>query len=403
LLTGNDFDHLFYEYKLHLLASLSQFRFPLWSPSEAAGFPFYSNPFAQAFYPLNIFLAAFYSVAGGYSLLDHQRFTIAGIAIFSLGTFLWLRSLDLGLRPALFATLACSVSFKLAEIIRFPNAVHAAAWYPWILLSVTKLTSSQRSETYWRHAFLLAFSIICLLTAGYPYYAYYSLFLIGPYVFLLLVPGLRRRFGWQGDGPNRHGLALALFSGLVATLACAPYLSKMNQLLAQTTDRTKASFEFATAHEFGFTDTIGSLVFPPAAQAEGWHFVGITALLIVLLYFATGKRTIPGPETKSGEPIGVSDRWLKTVFLLWIGTIVFITYGRRSPLFVLLWHYLPFFSRLRVWGRLNIVLVPIFAWLLAIAYSHFEKILKGEPGGGPRTNRIPWVRGCCIAWCSRFR
>jgi hypothetical protein len=63
--TGNDFILLYYKYKVYLLAHLANFSFPLWSPSEAAGFPFYTNPFAQAFYPLNLPLAVWYKISGG--------------------------------------------------------------------------------------------------------------------------------------------------------------------------------------------------------------------------------------------------------------------------------------------------------------------------------------------------
>ncbi len=45
---------------------------------------------------------------------------------------------------------------------------------------------------------------------------------------------------------------------------------------------------------------------------------------------------------------------------------------------------MPGFSSLRVWGRLNIILVPIFAWLLSIAYSHFAGMLRDNAGGGLR-------------------
>ncbi|MDQ3755005.1 MAG: hypothetical protein M3371_09765, partial [Acidobacteriota bacterium] len=43
----NDFGYAFYNYKVYLLDQLSRLRFPLWSPSEGAGFPFYSDPLPQ--------------------------------------------------------------------------------------------------------------------------------------------------------------------------------------------------------------------------------------------------------------------------------------------------------------------------------------------------------------------
>src|SRR5260370_28001118 len=127
LAIGNDFLVLYYRYKLHLLDALIHFRVPLWSPSEAAGFPFFASPFTQVLYPFNAVLAVYYWLTGGYSILDHQRLAILGVSIFGLGLFVWLRSLGLPLRSVVFATLVMTVSFKITEILRFPNAIHTAA------------------------------------------------------------------------------------------------------------------------------------------------------------------------------------------------------------------------------------------------------------------------------------
>jgi hypothetical protein len=51
---GNDFAYLYFNYKVYFLEMLRHGHFPLWSPTEAAGMPFFSNPFAQSFYPLNL-------------------------------------------------------------------------------------------------------------------------------------------------------------------------------------------------------------------------------------------------------------------------------------------------------------------------------------------------------------
>ena len=66
---GNDFIDLYYLPKVYLLDKLSSFDFPFWSPSEAAGYPFHSSPFNQAFYPLNLILAVLYRLLGGTRLL----------------------------------------------------------------------------------------------------------------------------------------------------------------------------------------------------------------------------------------------------------------------------------------------------------------------------------------------
>jgi hypothetical protein len=380
LAVGNDFDILYYAYKVYLLDLLSSCRFPLWSPSEAAGFPFYSSPFTQAFYPLNLPLAAFYRVAGGYSVFDGQAFTVLGLAIFALGMYLWLGRLTRNRRAALFATLVMTMSFKLGDILRFPNAVHAAAWMPWILYGLT--VAAHRPVP---GSLLVLSSCLMLLTAGYPYYVYYCLFLVPPYVLLLGWPYARRALGVRicqetslHNGPpdasqapplHRGFLPAAACGGLGALIVCAPYLYKMSRLLDQTVDRSTVSYEYATLHEFGLTDTLGSWFFPPAAQAEGWYYFGMLGVLVLTLWAASALRNA------SERP---DDTRLLVITVVWVSIVTYITYGKHSYLFDLLWNHLPGFARLRAWGRLNIILLPILALCLARAYLFLEEILVQE-------------------------
>ena len=375
---GNDFIALYYRYKIYLLAGLAEFHLPLWSPSEAAGFPFYSNPFAQAFYPLNLLLVVWYKIFGGFNPLDYQLFTVLGISIFALGLFMWLRLLNTNPRAALFAALVMSVSFRMTEITRFPHAVHTAAWYPWILYAMTKIILSTSWKKTAQYGILLTFFFICLLTGGYPYYIYYTIFLFGPYLLVFLIKPLSIQFIDPEAVNWKRALSAMVLAGVVAVLICSPYLFGCKQLISQTTDRGGTSFAYSTEHTFTFEDTIGSLMYPPAAMEDGWNFFSITALLIIFLYLL--RRNCAASAEQKGDlaSVNLNDRWIKLFLISWIGIISYISYGRDSYLFIFLWKYMPGFSALRVWPRLNIVLVPILAWLALQAYASFESVISGR-------------------------
>ena len=378
---GNDFILLYYKYKVYLLACLSDFHFPLWSPAEGAGYPFYTNPFTQAFYPLNLLLVLWYKILGGFNPLDYQVFTVLGISIFALGLFMWLRLMNTNLRAVVFSVLIMSVSFKVTEMIRFPNAVHTAAWYPWILYALTRILLSKSLKNTVVSGVLLAFFLICLFTGGYPYYVYYGIFLFIPYLLAFMVKPLRQRLFGPHTINFKRAFATFILAGSVALVICAPYVIGIKRLMAETIDRAGKDFGYSTAHVFNFEDTLGSLVFPPAASTEGWYFFSITGLLLILLYIFTG-RTISNKD--KGKELGEEapalrnhrDLWIKLFFIIWMCIITYISYGRNSYLFKLLWNYMPGFSSLRVWGRLNIILVPTLAWLLSIAYASFESVLS---------------------------
>src|SRR5215467_2786441 len=384
---GNDFYLLYYLYKVYLLANLANWHFPLWSPSEAAGFPFYTSPFVQAFYPFNILLTIWYRTSGGYTPHDHQVFAILGISIFALGLYAWLRLLQTNIRSILFSVLLLSISFKVTEIIRFPNAVHTAAWYPWVLYAVTKIMLGPSIRNGIINGALLIFFGVCLCTGGYPYYLYYSLFLFIPYLLIFLLKPLRIQFLGSPIIHFRRAFLTLITCAIIILLICGPYLIGMKQLMAQTTDRSGdrsgANFHFSTALVFDIEDTIGSLIYPPAAQLEGIYFFSITGFLIICLYLMSGLLGIfNGNQNIKNEHNNTITRfgnsWIILFFISWIGLISYISYGRHSYLFIFLWKFMPGFSSLREWGRVNIILVPILAWLMTYAYTYVESVISGQ-------------------------
>jgi hypothetical protein len=392
---GNDLRIVYYPYKPYLLDRLVHLNFPLWSPSEAVGFPFYSSPLTQTFYPLNIPLAIFYKLAGGLNLLDYQVYTILGIAIFALGLYFWLKTLGFNGRAILFAVLCMAVSFKVAETTRNANSIQELAWYPWILLALTRIFQVNTWKRLILYGLMLFFAMVCLFTAGYPYFMYYSAFLIGPYLLALVIPRLRKAF-W-GLPPVRivRPVLVAAASAGSALLLCLPYLLEMQQLLKLSGERGGGTFEYATAHDFAFRDVVGSLIYPPSSQTEGWSYFGLIGLLLVILYFA-GAFPVWGARKKSLDPLKVTvvslyeSWWVKAFFLLWFLLVTLVAMGKNSLLFVFLWKYMPFFQQLRVWGRVNIVLVPVLAWMVAAAYTGFERLIATRRDQAPGSRIARW-------------
>ncbi|MCE5185853.1 MAG: YfhO family protein [Planctomycetaceae bacterium] len=382
LAMGNDFIPFYYNYKVYLLAHLANGHFPLWSPSEAAGFPFFSSPLTQSFYPFNLLLVAWYKLRGGYDPIDHQLFTLAGLSIFGLGLYYWLKQISASRLAVLFSVLVMTVSFRLTETMRFPNGIHTAAWYPWVLYALTALTTGENMKKAAWPCFVLFFSTICMCTAGYPYFLYYSIFLFVPYWILLLTP-LCKQLTPATVLHRKRMFFLSVASGTAATLVCAPYLIAVKRLMSQTVNRAGTSWHHSTYYNFDFVDTIGSLIYPPLAQWEGWYFFSITGILLIALLLivcvTSRKRTLPvGPMQ---ERLSHWRLWT-AVLVIWIAICSSISYGGESLLFKLLWHSLPGFSSLRVWGRFSIVLVPLIAWLLCIAYDMLEKFILREDISG---------------------
>lgn len=254
---------------------------------------------------------------------------------------------------------------------------------------------------------LLGFFLICLFTGGYPYYVYYCLFLFTPYLLAFLAKPLREQLFGPCFIHFKRAFGTLAVAGGAALLVCAPYILGINRLMADTIDRAGKDFRYSTSHVFNFEDTVGSLVYPPAASAEGWYFFSITGLLVILLYWLSSesaKRRTHDRETGADNknaliPPQPHNLWVKLFFFIWICIITYISYGRYSYLFKLLWKFMPGFSSLRVWGRLNIILACTDSRLAAFNRLCFVRIgavsagcLTAEQRGPPAQKSFAVIR-----------
>jgi hypothetical protein len=379
---GNDFYPFYYKYKIYLLAHLAHGHLPLWSPSEAAGYPLFSSPLAQFFYPFNLLLVLWYKLAGGYSSIDYQRFTIFGLSIFGLGLYYWLKLINGNLRAVLFSVLIMTVSFRLTESLRFPNGIHTAAWYPWILYAFTRIFLSPSIKKSIIPCLILIFSTICMITAGYSYFVYYSIFLFVPYILMLSFKSTRTITVGQSNIQWKVILPGLWLSGSIVSLLCLPYLISVMRLMKMTYNRSGGSFYYSTSYTFTAQDSLGALIYPPLSQMEGWYYFSLTGVLLIGLFFIwifLSPSKLPCLTLNINYSVPpLYRRRLCLLLLVWIALISYLSYGKDSYLFKLLWQIMPGFSNLRVWGRLNIILIPLFAWLLSIAYDAFEKITENR-------------------------
>ena len=189
---GNDFELYYYAYKKYIFEFLKFGHFPLWSPVEAAGYSLIFNPLAQSVYFPSWVLYFFSFLIGDLSKYSFLIYTISAISIFNIGLYLYLRTFNINFKIVLTTVLITSFSLKVTELLRFPNALHAFAWFPWILYGINSVLLNFNYKKY----FIIIFvSCLMLLTAGYPYFIFYGTVLFSSYfVFLLLIPNKENLF-----------------------------------------------------------------------------------------------------------------------------------------------------------------------------------------------------------------
>ena len=146
LAMGNDFDLIYFSYKRYIAEMLSEGIIPLWSPVNGTGFSLIYNPFAQYFYLPGWIMYIVHFITNNLTLHNFLIYTIFAISIFSLGIFYWLKSFKIDQTNAFISALIVACSLKVTELLRFPNAAHAAAWIPWVLYGVNLMLENKNKK-----------------------------------------------------------------------------------------------------------------------------------------------------------------------------------------------------------------------------------------------------------------
>jgi len=247
---------------------------------------------------------------------------------------------------------------------------------PWLLFGMT--LASARRHTF-AGALIFGFSLLMLLTAGYPYFIIYSLFLLIPYAVAMLIRPFRSHlfFASAPDPciPLVFVARLLVPSAITGSL-CAPLLLNMQDLMAQTVDRGTPNFNYATGNAFGWRNTVGAWIFPPVSNMEGWYFFG--AGVTLLIGCLVGGVLVRHPDYKARAG-------LVALVLSWMAFIIYFSWGRESVLFTWVWHHTPVLNQMRVWGRMSIILIPA----IALLFSHAWQVTMSPPTDRARLGRVP--------------
>ncbi len=359
---GNDFELLYFSYKKYIFEFIKSGHFPLWSPSESLGYSLIFNPFAQYFYPPSWLLYLAGIIIGDLSKNTYLLYTIFGLSIYNIGQYIWLRQLNIDKKYCLLATLITCFGLKLTEILRFPNAIHAFAWFPWILYSIT-LTVKESS--FIKSSIIIFLSTIMILTAGYPYYILYGLILFSFYFIFINLPFIQKEFfNSSVTDFSFKSFLNCLFPALMGFLIVLPWFLGIQEIMEITRDRNLKDIAFSYTLSSSVLDQIGSWILPPISFAESNYYFGAITTLIIFYYFIF---------FISGKINEKKEKFFTIFFLIFFIFNYQIAASENSFLFKILWNNFDFLQNFRAFGRINILLVPLIAVLICFSIKNFEK------------------------------
>jgi membrane protein YfhO len=333
---------------------------PLWNPHVMLGVPFLGEGQASIFHPLSaLFLFLPTGVAMNAMIL--LSFLIGGIAFYA-----YLRAIDLDRTASVFGAIVWS--FSSVPIGRIyaghANMVLALPTLPFMLCCWHRYLRDRRLG--WLIG--LAVGYASLHFAGYPQLTYlFSLFFL---IYVVLHAVAHRSSGGTAVGV-RDVMRLGVFVALGIALGAAQLLPSLD--FARHSFRSRASYEFCTFFSlppesfitllcpefFGRAPTTGDGQFWGRAFFwESWLYVGILPLLVAV----TGFLTAPGRL-----------RWA-----LGIPAALFLVLGlgRNTPLYQMLYDYVPLYDVFRSPAKHAIVTVFCLAVLAAHGFQFWLSMLR---------------------------
>lgn len=359
---GNDFELLYYSYKKYIFEFISIGHFPLWSPSESAGYSLIFNPFAQYFYPLSWLLYGLSYLIGDLSKHLYLLYTIFGISIYNVGQYLWLKKINIDIKYCLVSTLVICVGLKLTEILRFTNAIHTFCWFPWILYG---MTLSLKKGIQIKTILIIFISTISILTAGYPYYIIYGLILFFSYYLFISISYIKNLIIYK----NKHEKIFLYFIKtslpvIIAFAIVSPWLFGIQEIMEITRDRNIQDISFSRIINSDALDHLGSWIFPPLSQAETNYYFGSITTLIILIYLINF--FLKREKSK-----------FEFAFIIFFILFFFLNFqlsnSQNSIFFEFIWKKIDFIKNIRAFGRINILLLPFFSVLICFALKFLNE------------------------------
>jgi hypothetical protein len=363
--------------------SLRSATVPLWNPHLHSGAPFVADNQSGLFYPVNLIA---FALLGPPSYRAMEGLVVFHIWLAAAGTFVLLRGLRLRRSAAVLGALAFALSDLFITHVGNLNLNATAAWLP-IALWATHRALVKRSP-FWAASAGAVVAVAAL--AGHAQMLLFLALALALYVVSHVASiaaasadaaagaaGDRR---WQRAGQT---LGLTLLIAVVGLGGAALMLLPAWQLAGHS-GRGHLPYQEATRYSLPPRALIG-LIAPgfygrgPANFWAPWErvevgYAGVATLLLAALGVGLliARLTSPAPPSRSshgsrGRP---SNRVPFATFALLIPLALLLAMGRHTPLYRLLYRFVPTFDQIRAPARLILLADLGLAVMAAYALHH---------------------------------
>lgn len=331
---------------------IENYEIPLWIHHISSGMPFLAIGDKPVFYPILLFFLLFFKSFVAYNLMAVLHLILAGI-----GMYLLVHKMT----KSAIASLISGIIFMLNNYSS--NAF--TGWYGWgiafipyLLYLILKTYESKKIEDIIIYSMLLAIGFALQFYSGSIFIFMYTFLLFGTFLAFKLI------------GKNfRARLTKSIIIGFIATIFTLGLIALIvlpNQEFSSKTNRAgDMTFEESAGHTiniFDFSTKKSAFTNLVKGCTGGGRCSSFGVVAFILLLFSI-------PSIKK-----------KNVFFFWAVLILVILLATGSPLYYLLWKFIPPFDKMRNIARVSIIGVFAVSALAGFGYINLrlkvEKILK---------------------------
>lgn len=334
-------------------AELRQGNIPLWNPYIYGGAPYFAGFQSALLYPPN-WVHLFLPIGTAINWISALHVFLAGYF-----TYLWCRGRLIGIGGSILAGIMfmfCGPYFLHLYAGHLPH-IAIMVWTPLMLLTLDQLARTGN----WRWMLLGVIATTMEILAGHPQYVYFTGMILGIYLLMLLI-----------DSKHR----IRLIAGFGVMYVGGVLLSAMQFLpgLLVTREQVRSGgLEFVKAGTFSLPpqNLLTALVpnffgyLPPAGEsvAEGaywgaaylWEvsiFVSVTGLVLAIFAVVNVRPDLPlplDPRTGMRSFLGMTNARRRRINILlgMIGITLVLAFGRHTPLYRVMYNYLPMYGSFR--------------------------------------------------------
>lgn len=331
---------------------------PLWTPHIFGGMPYASDPQSTLFYPpfWLYLLFSLFTQPGG---IVYTWYILLHILVLGIGTFFMMRGMELR-RSAAVVSAVTLMFAGFVSLHVFHTFVYVVAWFPFAFHFLRKALSCHSLRKAAAGGLFLGMSTL----GGYPQYSMFIIYFCAAWTFFSWL-----RLGRPQLQPTlRYAGYFAVFAGIGIALAAVQYLPSFENM-AQSVRETM-TFEESVKGAMSIP-RLSTLLSPsffgmvaPAKQGfvpfwgmqgmtwgfwETCIFVGILPLFLSLRAVIDGKRDV------------------QALFFLGVaGVSVLLALGAATPLYSLVFHWVPGFKSFRIPGRFSFLFAVCITILAGI-------------------------------------